>query len=201
MIATQTGASCGSGGDKLKGRLVHRGSPHFRIVAALAVTAALGGCADFGVQWFRKPLYLTGQTSGYTFSDTQAVRRDRPITANDLVEANGSCPAAQAQPGATQGADPTGAPDGASLIDEGVALGMSECDVVHRAGGALQYRDRQKSERRSHSGVDLFKRTAARRLSFRARAVDGNGSRCRAGARAGSGNGEEKTCQGREAQN
>jgi hypothetical protein len=113
---------------------VHRGSPHFRIVAALAVTAALGGCADSGVQWFRKPLYLTGQTAGYTFSDTQVVRRDRAITANDLVEANGSCPAVQAQPGATQGADPTGVPDGASLIDEGVALGMSECDVVHRAG-------------------------------------------------------------------
>jgi hypothetical protein len=117
---------------------VHRGLPRFRIVAALAITAALGGCGDLapdsGLQWFRKPFYLTGQTGGYTFSDTQEARRDRPITANDLVEANGSCPLAQAQPGATQGAGPTGAPDGASLIDEGVALGMSECDVIQRAG-------------------------------------------------------------------
>jgi hypothetical protein len=118
---------------------VQRGLPHFGILAALAVAAALGGCsadvADSGQQWFRKPLHLTGQTGGYTFSDLQEKRQDRPITANDLVEANGSCPAAQAQPvGAAQGAGPTGAPDGASLIDEGVALGMSECDVVHRAG-------------------------------------------------------------------
>jgi hypothetical protein len=108
-----------------------------RIAGALAIFAALGGCGDLGdsgQQWFRKPLYLTGQTGGYTFSDTQEARRDRPITASDLVEANGSCPAAQAQPGVTQGTGPTGTPDSAALVDEGVALGMSECDVVQRAG-------------------------------------------------------------------
>lgn len=118
---------------------MQRGSAHFGILAALAVTAALAGCGvdvtDSSQQWFRKPLYLTGQNSGYTFSDLEEKRQDRPITANDLVEANGSCPAVQVQPAApTQGAGPTGAPDGASLIDEGVALGMSECDVVRRAG-------------------------------------------------------------------
>jgi hypothetical protein len=118
---------------------VHRGSSHFGIAAALAVTAALGGCGvdvtDSSQQWFRKSLFLTGQTGGYTFSDLQEARREGPVTANDLVEANGSCPPAQAQSGpATQGAGPTGTPDGASLIDEGVGLGMSECDVVRRAG-------------------------------------------------------------------
>jgi hypothetical protein len=117
---------------------VQRGLPHFGILAALAVTAALGGCgvdvADSGQQWFRKP-FLTGQTGGYTFSDLQEARREGPVTANDLVEANGSCPSVPVQSGpAAQGAGPTGTPDGASLIDEGVGLGMSECDVVRRAG-------------------------------------------------------------------
>lgn len=118
---------------------MHRGSQILRIAAALAISAGLGGCGDISLdssQWFRKPLYLTGQTSGYTFSDVQKTRQDRQVTANDLVEANGSCPPsvqAQPAPGNPPGG-PAGAPDGASLIDDGVGLGMSECDVVHRAG-------------------------------------------------------------------
>ena len=109
------------------------------VVAALPIAAALCGCGNLGLDsdqaWFRKPLYLTGQTSGYTFSDTQQTRQDRPITANDLVSASGSClpPAATAQP-APGGASPAAAPDGSSLLGEGVGLGMSECDVVWRAG-------------------------------------------------------------------
>jgi hypothetical protein len=114
-----------------------------RIVAALAVIAALGGCGDMGLDasqpWFRKQLDLTGQAGGYTFSDLQESRRDRPLTANDLVETNGSCPPAQAQPGpsiqnASPAAAPMVAPDSTSLVDEGIALGMTECEVVHRAG-------------------------------------------------------------------
>jgi hypothetical protein len=124
---------------------VERSANRFRAVAALAIAAGLGGCGALGLDasqpWFRKPLYLTGQTSGYTFSDVQEARRDRPITSNDLVEANGSCPppvvSAQAQPG-NQTASPAGAPvtapDGSSLLGEAVALGMSECEVVYRAG-------------------------------------------------------------------
>ena|SRR5581483_2966068 len=115
------------------------------MVAALPVAAALCGCGNFGIDtdqpWFRKPLYLTGQTGGYTFSDTQQARQDRPITANELVSANGSCPAppaaAQAAPppgGASPAAAPAATPDTPTLLGEGVALGMSECDVVWRAG-------------------------------------------------------------------
>jgi hypothetical protein len=113
------------------------------MVAALPIAAALCGCGNLGLDsdqaWFRKPLHLTGQTSGYTFSDTQQTRQDRPITANDLVSASGSCPppAATAQPapgGASPAAAPAAAPDGSSLLGEGIGLGMSECDVVWRAG-------------------------------------------------------------------
>jgi hypothetical protein len=113
------------------------------MVAALPMAAALGACGNLGLDtdqaWFRKPLYLTGQTGGYTFSDTQQARQDRPITANDLVSANGNCPppAATAQPapgGASPAAAPTAAQDSSSLLSEGIGLGMSECDVVWRAG-------------------------------------------------------------------
>lgn len=118
---------------------------HFGMSAALPIAVVLCGCSNLGLDtdqaWFRKPFYLTGQTSGYTFSDTQQARQDRPITANDLVSASGSCPppaaVAQAQPapgGASPSAAPTAAPDSSSLLGEGVGLGMSECDVVWRAG-------------------------------------------------------------------
>ncbi len=105
--------------------------------------AALCGCSNLGLDsdqaWFRKPLYLTGQTSGYTFSDTQQTKQDRPITANDLVSASGSCPpppaqAAPAPGGASPAAAPTATPDTSSLLGDGIGLGMSECDVVWRAG-------------------------------------------------------------------
>jgi hypothetical protein len=88
---------------------------------------------------FRKQFDLTGKAGGYTFSDTQQVRQDRPITANDLIAANGSCPPpAAVAPGSTASASPAAAPvvapDTPSLLGEGVALGMTECDVVWRAG-------------------------------------------------------------------
>jgi hypothetical protein len=113
------------------------------MVVALPMAVALCGCSNIGLDndqpWFRKPLFLTGQTGGYTFSDTQQARQDRPISANDLVSANGSCPppSAMAQPapgGASPAAAPAAVPDGSSVSGEPVGLGMSECDVVWRAG-------------------------------------------------------------------
>jgi hypothetical protein len=111
-------------------------------MAALAI--ALGGCSSIGLDSdqpiFRKSFDFTGQAGGYTFSDTQQVKRDRPITAADLVAANGSCPpppvapVAPAPAAASPAAEPVVAPDTPSLLGEGVALGMSECDVVWRAG-------------------------------------------------------------------
>jgi hypothetical protein len=113
------------------------------LVAALPIAVALCGCSNIGLDndqpWFRKPLFLTGQTGGYTFSDTQQARQDRPITDADLVSASGSCPppSGMAQPapgGASPASAPSAAPDGPSLSSDGIGLGMSECDVVWRAG-------------------------------------------------------------------
>jgi hypothetical protein len=118
------------------------------IVGALAGALALGACANVDTEnkdaWFAKPFQFVSRAGGYTFSELQESRdRTRPITANDLVAANGSCPpppAVQQAPVAAAGAaanQPGSAPpaaDTGSLLGGGIALGMSECDVVFRAG-------------------------------------------------------------------
>lgn len=115
------------------------------IVMALAVALALGGCANVDYEnkdaWFAKPFELTSRKGGYTFSELQETKeRTRPITANDLVDGNGSCPAPQASQQAPAAAAANQAPgaspaaDTGSLLGGGVALGMSECDIVFRAG-------------------------------------------------------------------
>lgn len=152
MIATQIGACfhrgwSGSSGD---GR-VHLGANHSGalLALALALAVALSGCAnvdlDSSQRWFSKPLDLFGRSSGYTYSELQELRKERPITANGLVDGDGACPplpaAAAAPPPAPSqsasgnpGASAPVSPDAPSLLGEGVALGMSECDVVYRAG-------------------------------------------------------------------
>jgi len=114
------------------------------VAGALAIAVALAGCANVDFEnrdaWFAKPFEFVSRKGGYTFSELQESRdRTRPMTANDLVAANGSCPppvapqapatAAANQPGSTPAAS-----DGSTLLGGGIALGMSECDVVFRAG-------------------------------------------------------------------
>lgn len=124
-------------------------------IAALTLAAVLSGCANADVfdsneRWFSRPFDLTGRNGGYTFSELQETNaKQRPVTANDLVSQNGYCapapmPAAPAPPppnaAAAPGAMP-GAPDAMpanpgppSLLGQGIALGMTECEVVYRAG-------------------------------------------------------------------
>ncbi len=114
------------------------------MLAALVTALALTGCADVDWSspqaWFPKKLDVSGRKGGYTFSELQETRqRQRPITANELVNSNGSCPppavapAPPPAPGQPAAATPPPA-DTAALLGGGVALGMSECDVVFRAG-------------------------------------------------------------------
>ena len=115
------------------------------IVAAFTAALALCGCANVEYEnkdaWFAKPFEVVSRKGGYTFSELQETKeRSRSITANDLVDGNGSCPAPQASqqaPAAAAAAQAPGVPpatDAGSLLGGGVALGMSECDVVFRAG-------------------------------------------------------------------
>ena len=110
-----------------------------------AAAAGLAGCgADVSQPWFAKPFDVSGRSAGYSFSELSETKKERrALTANDYVNANGSCPAPAAAapaapPPAAQGAPgappPAPAADASSLLGGGVALGMSECDVVYRAG-------------------------------------------------------------------
>jgi hypothetical protein len=118
-------------------------------VAALMLAAALCGCAsadlfDQNERWFSRSIDLTGKNGGYTFSELQESSRNRALTANDLVDANGACPplpapvaaAGPPAPSAAQGPEPIPtAPEAPpTLLGQGIALNMSECDVVYRAG-------------------------------------------------------------------
>ena len=117
----------------------------------LAAALALGGCAnsdfDTSAAWFAKPLDVFGSKGGYTYSNlSDSTNGQRPVTANDLIDANGACPAAPAppavppQPQSPQVKSATAADsaqvsaDMSSLIGGGVAIGMTECDVVGRLG-------------------------------------------------------------------
>jgi hypothetical protein len=109
------------------------------------LAAELCGCANTDIfdnneRWFSRSLDLTGKTGGYTFAELQESSRNRPITAIDLVDANGACPplpvpAAAPVPSAANGPAPIPtAPEVPTLMGQGIALGMSECDVIYRAG-------------------------------------------------------------------
>jgi hypothetical protein len=110
---------------------------------ALTIAVALGGCANLDENkdaWFSKPFEFVSRKGGYNYSDLQESKdRRRPITANDLVAANGSCPPpavpqAAAPAAANQAGIAPAATDAGTLLGGGIALGMSECDVVFRAG-------------------------------------------------------------------
>jgi hypothetical protein len=131
------------------------------VVAACILAAALGGCADLDIDkggqvWFQKPLDVAGRNAGgYTFSElAETKQRQKPVTPNDLVNANGTCPppVAAAPPPQAQAANqptpaaPAPAPNTDSLLGGGVALGMSECDVVFRAGAPSSVQIGQKPD-------------------------------------------------------
>lgn len=121
---------------------VYSRSNCFGIGAALVLAVALSGCSgsDFEAgAWFKKPLNPFGNNLGYTYSQLDEAKKDRHITTNDLVDANGACPAPAAppQPPSASGApgEDAAAPTApASPLGERVGVGMSECEVVARVG-------------------------------------------------------------------
>jgi hypothetical protein len=106
------------------------------VLAALTVALVIGGCTDNTQSWFPKPANLLG-SNNYTYSSLGQTRLSRPVAASDLVDANGGCPN-YAAPASAPPANPgEGQPtDASAFLGGGVALGMSECDVVARLGQA-----------------------------------------------------------------
>lgn len=125
--------------------MLHR-SKQSAAFAALLLAVALSGCAnpdvfDSNERWFSRSFDISGRNGGYAFSELKETNeQNRPIDASELVSPAGACPApvVPAAPAATgPGVMPNGAPPAAaapSLLGAPVALGMSECQVVDRAG-------------------------------------------------------------------
>jgi hypothetical protein len=100
-------------------------------IVLLLAALALGGCAMPDFESFRTP-----DTSTMFRAISVANVRDKalaPVTAEDMVDAQGLCAGAIAAPPAGEGGAPSD-PGQVPLIPSGVALDMTECDVVKRAG-------------------------------------------------------------------
>src|SRR5262245_38321533 len=95
-----------------------------RLAALSAVSFAIGACSsDLSSTGLRKPDWAS-------FSGVRNEFVLRPVTTEDLVGAEGQC--AFAGPEQAAGAADSGT--SAALVPGGVALQMTECDVVRRAG-------------------------------------------------------------------
>jgi hypothetical protein len=118
---------------------------HIRLVLVGALaTSVLAGCSsapnllssDAG--WFSKPLTVFEAPS---WNSTTRINQlsSRPVGPEDLLAADGSCPSGSSPvAAATDGA--AGAPaDAAAPSGGGLALDMSECDVVRRAGAPERF--------------------------------------------------------------
>jgi hypothetical protein len=90
----------------------------------VALALGVGACALPDTESFRAPdaSALFRRTSVTNFKDKTLP----PVTAADLVDANGSC--AGAAPLATESGE------GVPMIPAAISLEMTECDVVKRAG-------------------------------------------------------------------
>jgi hypothetical protein len=115
--------------------LAARRSP-LRLLAVPAMLA-LGACAMPDMDSFRAP---TAEAIFRPLSVTNV--KDRvlpPVAADDLVDASGRCAGAYVPPVESSGEPGSQAPvtvqqAGVPMIPSAVALEMSECDVVKRAG-------------------------------------------------------------------
>src|SRR5438445_8866627 len=106
----------------------------------LVLTPLVGGCSGFNsdllskdAEWFSRPGRLFIKNVSI---ETPPLTPDKPVTAEDLVSADGGCP----------GMAPPGGPAGANAMADGaagaptptttgtVALGHTECDVVRGIG-------------------------------------------------------------------
>ncbi len=95
-----------------------------RVVTMVFVAAVLGGCAMPDLDTYRG-----FDMSAFRPATTAALRETvaRPVTAEDLVDAQGRCAGTALDPG-----DP--AAQAVPMVPSGIALEMTECDVVKRAG-------------------------------------------------------------------
>ncbi|TPQ34810.1 hypothetical protein C2U70_16405 [Bradyrhizobium guangdongense] len=109
----------------------HQKLPSTLILALAAVAPLLAGCAggtdllSKDAEWFNKPTRFFIKNISI---DAPPLTPDKPVTAEDLVSADGACPG-MVPAGAPADANASTAPQGGT-----VALGHTECDVVRGIG-------------------------------------------------------------------
>lgn len=110
----------------------HQKLPRSLIVALAAVAPLVAGCSggtdllSKDAEWFQKPGRLFIKSISI---ESPPLTPDKPVTAEDLVSADGACPGMAPAPGPTDANASTTAPMGGT-----VALGHTECDVVRGIG-------------------------------------------------------------------
>jgi len=113
-----------------------------RLVTAAALACAIGACSSDlslnNVTLVPKPDTLMRKPDWGMYSNGKAEFEQRPITSADLVAPDGTCPIVPGQASGfadsgTAGAAPQAAGSGGSI-----ALQMTECEVVRRAGPVEQ---------------------------------------------------------------
>jgi hypothetical protein len=103
-----------------------------RLLAIAALLPAIGACStniSLDNVTFSKP-EAQRKPDWTTYSGNKDEFGLRPVTAEDLVGPNGLC---AAQPAAAAAGEPV-LPPGTPTVQGGIALQMTECDVVRRAG-------------------------------------------------------------------
>jgi hypothetical protein len=116
----------------------------FTVAALVAALAATSACApsqltEIGSVSLIPSVGQLSRPDWLTYSGGRGEFTLRPVTAADLVTAEGQCAALAAPPSAPNpDANPDAAPQEAGLLPGGIALQMTECDVVRRAGAPEQ---------------------------------------------------------------
>jgi hypothetical protein len=104
-------------------------------LAMAALAQALSACSSDlslnNLTLVPKPETLMRKPDWATFSAGKNDFAARPVTAADLINQDGQCPAASEQAGSSSDSTAGG---GAASAAGGIALQMTECDVVRRAG-------------------------------------------------------------------
>lgn len=98
-------------------------------IIGVSAALALGGCAAVDWDTFRSPdksIFLPRTVA------TMKTPTLKPVTAEDLIDADGRCATSVAS--ATISPDANPPPETVALTPGAIALEMTECDVVMRAG-------------------------------------------------------------------
>jgi hypothetical protein len=108
------------------------------VLALIGLSAALGGCGSdmfSGETKLSKFQFFARQDSSALIQGGEKnFSTSGPVAAEDLVDANGYCAGAAATVQPASAGDTGASPIPSGTVIGGIALGMTECEVVRRAG-------------------------------------------------------------------